>query len=89
MEFTKWSDWIKLPTKTLAGLCIVFAILIFSNESSLEKFGLQSFVSEYSWNDNCEPRAKVFRVVAVTRRCRLAIPSVPGTVQKVVRRFKP
>ena len=47
MDFTKWLDWVKLPTKTLAGLCVVFAILIFSGEPTLEKFGLKSFVSEY------------------------------------------
>lgn len=43
----KWLDWIKLPTKTLAGLCIVFGVLIFSGEITLDKFGLKSFVAEY------------------------------------------
>lgn len=47
MDLSKWLDSIKLPTKTLAGLCIVFAILIFSSESTLDKFGLKALVSEY------------------------------------------
>ena len=47
MNPSKWIDWIKLPTKTLAGLCIVFGILIFSGEVALKKFGLNSFVAEF------------------------------------------
>lgn len=48
MELGKWLlDWIKLPTKTLAGLCIMFTILIFSSETTLDKFGLKSLVSDY------------------------------------------
>ena len=47
MDLSKWIDWIKLPTKTLAGLCIVFAILIFSSEAMLDNFGLKSLVTEY------------------------------------------
>ena len=47
MDLSKWLDWIKLPTKTLAGLCIVFAILIFSNGNTLDKFGLKSLVDQY------------------------------------------
>jgi hypothetical protein len=47
MDLSKWLDWIKLPTKTLAGLCIVFAILIFSSKATLDNFGLKSLVTEY------------------------------------------
>lgn len=47
MDPSKWIDWIKLPTKTMAGLCIVFGILIFSGESTLDKFGLKSLVADY------------------------------------------
>jgi hypothetical protein len=47
MEFSKLLDWIKLPTKTLAGLCVVFAILIFSNSNMLDKFGLKPIVEQY------------------------------------------
>ena len=47
MDLSKLLDWIKLPTKTLAGLCIVSGILIFSSESTLDTFGLKVFVSEY------------------------------------------
>ncbi|MBA3966057.1 MAG: super-infection exclusion protein B [Nitrospirales bacterium] len=47
MDPSKWFDWIKLPTKTLAALFIVFGILIFSGDIVLEKFGLKSFVTEY------------------------------------------
>jgi Super-infection exclusion protein B len=43
----KWLDWTKLPTKILAGICIVFGILIFSGEIMLDKLGLKSFVCEY------------------------------------------
>lgn len=47
MDVTKWLDWMKLPTKTLAGLSLVLGILVFSSESTLNRFGLTSFVSEY------------------------------------------
>ncbi len=47
MDFSRWISWIKLPPKTLAGLCIVFAILIFSSDPALERFGLKSFVTQY------------------------------------------
>lgn len=47
MDLTKWLDWIKLPTKTMAGLCIVFGILIFSGDSTLDKFGLKSLVADH------------------------------------------
>lgn len=47
MDLGKWLDWIKLPTKTLAGLCIVFAILIFSSKATLDNFGLKFLVTEY------------------------------------------
>jgi hypothetical protein len=44
---SSWLDWIKLPTKTLAALCIVCGILIFSGEGALDNFGLKTFVKEY------------------------------------------
>lgn len=47
MDPSKWLDWIKLPTKTLAALCIVFGVLIFSGDAALERFGLKTFVHEY------------------------------------------
>lgn len=47
MDPSKFLDWIKLPTKTLTGLCIVFGILIFSTEPTLEKFGLKLFVTDF------------------------------------------
>jgi len=43
----KWLDWLKLPTKTLFCLCIVFAVMIFSNDSVLERFGLKVITTEY------------------------------------------
>ena len=46
MDPSKFLDWIKLPTKTLAALCIVSGILIFS-ESTLDQFGLKGLVFEY------------------------------------------
>jgi hypothetical protein len=47
MDMSKWLEWIKLPTKTLAGLCIVFAIMIFSSDGALDRLGLASVVTEY------------------------------------------
>lgn len=47
MDMSKWLEWIKLPTKTLAGLCIVFAIMIFSSDAALDRLGLASIVTEY------------------------------------------
>ena len=47
MDPSRWLDWIKLPTKTLAALCIVFGVMIFSNDAALENFGLKAFVEEY------------------------------------------
>jgi hypothetical protein len=47
MDPSRWLDWIKLPTKTLAALCIVCAVLIFSSEGTLGNFGLKTFVEEY------------------------------------------
>lgn len=47
MDPSRWLDWIKLPTKTLAALCIVSGVLIFSGVSTLDKFGLKTFVAEY------------------------------------------
>lgn len=47
MDPSKFLDWIKLPTKTLAALCIVSGILIFSGDSTLNQFGLKTLVSEY------------------------------------------
>lgn len=47
MDPSKWLDWIRLPTKTLAALCIVFGVMVFSGDTSLEKFGLKTFVEEY------------------------------------------
>lgn len=47
MNPSKLLDWIKLPTKTLAALCIVSGILIFSGEGTLDNFGLKVLVSEY------------------------------------------
>ena len=47
MDPIKFLDWIKLPTKTLAALCLVSGILIFSGEPTLDQFGLKGLVSEY------------------------------------------
>ena len=47
MDLGKWLDWLKLPTKTLTGLCIVFGVLIFSTDVLLDKFGLKVIVDEY------------------------------------------
>jgi hypothetical protein len=47
MDPNKLLDWIKLPTKTLAALCIVSGILVFSGESTLDQFGLKTLVSGY------------------------------------------
>ena len=47
MDPSKLLDWIKLPTKTLSALCIVFGILIFSSEATLEQFGLKVLITEY------------------------------------------
>lgn len=47
MDPSKWLDWIKLPTKTIAALCIVFGGLLFSGDSALERFGLAGFIGEY------------------------------------------
>ncbi|WP_018404019.1 superinfection exclusion B family protein [Marinobacter gelidimuriae] len=47
MDPSKWFEWVKLPTKTLAALCIVFGIMVFSGDAALEKFGLKELVQEY------------------------------------------
>lgn len=47
MDPSKWLDWIKLPTKTLAALCIVFGVMVFSGDAALGNFGLKAFVEEY------------------------------------------
>lgn len=47
MDPSRWLDWIKLPTKTLAALCIVFGVMVFSGDAALENFGLEAFVEEY------------------------------------------
>ena len=47
MDLSKWFNWIKLPTKTLSGLCIVFAILLFSSGTPLNNFGLKFLVTKY------------------------------------------
>jgi len=47
MDPSKFLDWIKLPTKTLAALCIVSGILVFSGGATLNQFGLKALVSEY------------------------------------------
>lgn len=47
MDPSKWLDWIKLPTKTLAAPCIVFGVMVFSGDTALENFGLKAFVEEY------------------------------------------
>jgi len=47
MDPSKWFEWVKLPTKTLAALCIVFGVLVFSGDAALEKFGLEKLVQEY------------------------------------------
>jgi hypothetical protein len=47
MDLSKILDWLKLPTKTLAALCIVSGILIFSAENTLDQFGLKGLVLEY------------------------------------------
>lgn len=44
---SKILDWVKLPTKTLIGLCIVFGVLIFSSDELLERFGMIMLVTEY------------------------------------------
>ena len=47
MDQNRWLDWIKLPTKTIAALCIVFGVTVFSGDAALENFGLKAFVEEY------------------------------------------
>lgn len=47
MDPSKWLDWIKLPTKTLAALCFVFGVMVFSGDAALESFGLKAFVEDY------------------------------------------
>lgn len=47
MDFSRWLDWIKLPTKTLAALCIMFGVMVFSGDAALENFGLKAFVEDY------------------------------------------
>lgn len=47
MDLSKWSDWLKLPTKTLAALCIVCGVLLFSGEVFLSTIGLAELVQRY------------------------------------------
>lgn len=47
MDLNSWLAWIKLPTKTIMSLCIVFAIMIFSSSYILNALGLETFVAEY------------------------------------------
>lgn len=47
MDPSKWFEWVKLPTKTLAALCIVFGGIVFSGDAALAKFGLEELVQEY------------------------------------------
>jgi hypothetical protein len=47
MDLSKLLDWVKLPTKTIAALCIIFGILIFSNDFMLDKLGLRDLVFKY------------------------------------------
>lgn len=47
MDPSKWLEWVKLPTRTLAALCIVFGITIFSGDTVLEKLGIEAIVQEY------------------------------------------
>ena len=47
MDFSNWIAWIKLPTKTIMSLCIVFGIMIFSSGAMLSILGLEPFVAEY------------------------------------------
>lgn len=47
MDPSKWLDWVKLPTKTLAAFCMVFGVMIFSSKTWLESFGLEGLVEDY------------------------------------------
>ncbi|WP_447528441.1 superinfection exclusion B family protein [Vreelandella sp. TE19] len=47
MDFSKYTDWLKLPTKTLAALCIVAGILLFSGDELLSTIGLSGIVNAY------------------------------------------
>lgn len=47
MDISKITDWLKLPTKTLAALCFVAAILLFSSAEFLSTIGLSDLVETY------------------------------------------
>jgi len=47
MDISKWISWIKLPTRTLAGLCIVSAVLLFLDETALNAIGAKGFAAKY------------------------------------------
>ncbi len=46
-DFSKLIEGLKLPTKTLVGLCFAAGLLIFSSEGFLKSLGLDSFVNSY------------------------------------------
>ena len=47
MDISKITDWLKLPTKTLAALCFVATILLFSSDEFLSTVGLSDLVETY------------------------------------------
>lgn len=47
MDISRVADWLKLPTKTLAALCFVAAILLFSSTEFLSTVGLADLVETY------------------------------------------
>lgn len=47
MDLSKYTDWLKLPTKTLSALCVVAGILLFSSDEFLSTIGLSDIVSAY------------------------------------------
>ncbi|MGM0783614.1 MAG: super-infection exclusion protein B [Pseudomonadota bacterium] len=47
MDISRIADWLKLPTKTLAALCFVAGILLFSSAEFLSTVGLSDLVETY------------------------------------------
>lgn len=47
MDLSKYTDWLKLPTKTLAALCFVAGTLLFAGDELLSTIGLSGIVNAY------------------------------------------
>ncbi len=47
MDFSKLIEWIKLSPKYLLPISLISGLLIFSNEKSLNVFGLNEFVNKF------------------------------------------